>query len=112
MATFTISVIALTDDAKTKDVFIYEGVQYGFNVGPKGGAAVNNTFVSNTGLTSAIALALIEAKQGLTVQKNPAYADVKTDDGTNGDTTADDGVNQGTRYNWIENGTLYNGTVI
>lgn len=112
MATFTISVIALTDESKANDVFVYDGDRYGFSIGAKGGAAVENTFVSNTGLTDAIALALIEAKMGITIQNNPAYADVYTDDGTNGDTTADDGINDGTRYNWVENGQLYNGTIV
>ena len=112
MATFTISVIALTDESKENDIFVFDGDRYGFKVGPKGGSAVNNTFVSSTGLTDAIALALIESKQGITIQNNPAWADVNTDDGANGDSVADDGINDGTRYNWVENGTLYNATII
>ena len=83
------------------------GDNMAFTVSAKGtdSAAVVETEIG--GLDAANFVALIRGKQGVTIQNNPDYADVKTDDGTNGDASADDGVNEGTRYNWVTNGALY-----
>ena len=51
--------------------------------------------------------AAVTEKEGVVIKQNPEWEDVKTDDGADGDTTADDGINDGDRYNWATYGKLY-----
>ena len=87
------------------------GVSFYFDVSREGTAdsAVIATVLPENlfGLTEAELISLIEVKEGVTIENNPAWDTVKTDDGKDGDTTADDGKNEGTRYNWVKDETLY-----
>jgi len=112
MATSKIKVRALTNTSLDQDFVVLKNranmmERFVFLVSPKGtvDGSVVETEIDDLH-TDAFKLA-IAAKEGVTIQNNPAWEDVKTDDGTAGDTTADDGVNEGTRYNWAEEGKLY-----
>jgi len=111
MATTKIKVRALVDGALDRDCVVVDvesvGTRFFFEVSPKGTAFANikETEIDNN-YVDAVKAAIV-AKVGLTIQNNPAWADVNTDDGTNGDNTAGDGINEGTRYNWATNGKLY-----
>ena len=104
-----IKVRALTDGGLSVDRVVINrlGNNFSFNVSPKGtdSAAVETTSIG--GLDAAYLVSQIRAKVGMTIDQNPVHSDVYTDDGANGDDTADDGVNDGTRYNWLNNGLLY-----
>ena len=111
MATSKIKVRALNKGQLDRDfvnvLIENRDKQFGFVISPKGtvDAAVLETEVDDK--IKALVVAAIKAKVGVTIEQNPAYEDVKTDDGAAGDKKADDGINEGTRRNWVENGTLY-----
>jgi hypothetical protein len=81
--------------------------RFTFKVSPLGtaDAAVVETEINS--LHVADFKAAVTDKEGVSIENNPAWADVKTDDGTNGDTTPNDGKNDGTRYGWAASGKLY-----
>jgi len=112
MATTKIKVRALTKSSLDQDFVVLTNranrmERFVFLVSPMGtvDAAVVETEIDDLHLDDF--KKAIETKEGVTIQNNPAREDVKTDDGTDGDATADDGINEGTRYNWAEEGLLY-----
>ena len=82
-------------------------LRFSFQISPKGtvDAAVIKTTIPKA-YEDAFKKA-VEAKREVVIQQNPAWDDVKTDDGKDGDKTADDGKNDndsirnGGRYNWV-----------
>ena len=111
MATEKIKVRALVEGTLEVDMVILENrgrmERFAFYISPKGtvDAAVVETEIASSKKDAFVAA--IAAREGTTIQNNPAWEDVKTDDGTEGDATADDGKNEGTRYNWATAGLLY-----
>ena len=112
MATSKIKVRALTESSLDQDFVVIENranrmERFVFLVSPLGtvDAAVVETEIDDLHL--AAFTAAIAVKEGVTIQNNPNWEDVKTDDGADGDATADDGINEGTRYNWAKDGLLY-----
>jgi len=113
-ATKNIAVVSLTDSILEVDTIVWgdRGQPFGFNVNPKGTKATDSHLVLTevTGLTDdeiKRIQELIVLREGVTIKNNPNWEDVKTDDGKDGDKTADDGINEGTRYNWAKDGILY-----
>jgi len=75
-------------------------LRFAFEVSPKGtvdAAVVETTIPAQH---EKAFKAAVEAKREVVIEQNPKWDDVKTDDGTDGDKTADDGKNEGTEYNW------------
>ena len=112
MATSKIKVRSLTESILDQDFVVLKNranrmERFVFLVSKKGtvDGAVVETEIDD--LHKADFIAAIKAKEGVTIQNNPNWEDVKTDDGTDGDATADDGINEGTRYNWAKDGLLY-----
>ncbi len=111
MATTKVKIRALVDGALDRDFILVEvegrDIRYPFEVSAKGTAFANvvETEVDDKNLVAFKAAVI--AKEGVTILNNPAWADVNTDDGTNDDDTAGDGVNDGTKRNWATNGKLY-----
>ena len=113
MATSMVKIRALTDQGTQMeyDMVVIENRQraerYPFKFSPLGtaDADVYATEIDDN-LVAEFSAAVI-AKVGVTIRQNPEHADVSTDDGTDGDLTPGDGINEGTRYNWAEYGNLY-----
>jgi len=112
MATAKVKVRALNKGALESDIVVIPNGdsrldRFQFYISPMGTPddAVVETEIA--GDREADFKAAILAKKGVTIENNPAWADVNTDDGTEGDGTAGDGVNDGTRYNWAKQSTLY-----
>ena len=113
-ATKGIIVVSLTDSILEKDTIVWgdRGQPFGINVNPNGTKKTDSHVVLSdvTGMTDEqiqVIADLVRVKEGTVIKNNPNYEDVKTDDGKAGDKKADDGINEGTRYNWVSEGALY-----
>jgi len=113
-ATKGIIVVSLTESILEKDTIVWgdKGQPFGINVNPKDSKKTDSHIVVTdvTGLSDEqiqVIMDLVVVKEGTVIQNNPNWEDVKTDDGAAGDKTADDGMNEGTRYNWASEGKLY-----
>ena len=105
MAVISIKVRGLTPGTLERDIVVIEDsgnnlVRFGFNISPHGtpDSDVVITEVDQSILSKVTAA--IVAKKGTVIRNNPNWEDVKTDsDG--------DGVSDTDRYNWAQEGQLY-----
>ena len=84
-----------------------KGQPFCFEYSPKGTLIADQIITEIGDIDSTELLALINAKEGVVRQNNPAWGDVKTD-------ADDDGVSDedGTRYGWSQEGLLYTATAV
>ncbi len=97
-----IRVIADTDASPEVDKVVYnqEGKIFAFYVSPKGTIEADAIITPTGNIDTTDLIARIEAMQGIRIEQNPDWDDVKTD-------TDDDGINDTGDYNWVDNGFLY-----
>jgi len=112
MATVKVKVRALNKGALDRDIVVIKNrgngmERFAFEVSPLGTADADVKETEVDALHEVDFKAAIAAKRGVTIENNPKWADVTTDSGADGDTTADDGINDGTRYGWSKEGGSY-----
>ena len=100
-----------------------EGRHFCFQVSKEGTVLADQVVTEIGNYDSDAILKLINTKVGVVRENNPAWEDVKTDDGgtlaanfdplTADDTVEDDGVNDSdNRYGWCREGLLYTATLV
>jgi hypothetical protein len=112
MATVKVKVRALNKGALDRDIVVIKNrgngmERFAFEVSPLGTVDADVKETEVDAIHEVDFKAAIAAKRGVTIENNPKWEDVKTDSGADGDTTADDGINDGTRYGWSKEGVLY-----